>query len=127
MDISQDKDEDVKDQLPDGYRPLWIDAPCKDTPKIEMMQKVADLEELNNNSYTVTVISIPVYKGQDQAIADDIAVESWCIERKWRYVRGMDMYGCEDECIVILDNQPISLESASRAMNLCVYATRPNG
>ena len=53
-------------------------------------------------------------------------LENWCLENgpKWKHMKSTEMYGREDECIILLDCDR-TVEYISRARNLLIIVTTP--
>ena len=80
------------DQLPSGFVPLWFDIKKKgEMSQREILEKISELEEIAGLSVTV------LYRGNDSS------AKQFCDEMKWKYRDWADMYGCEDEAVVVLD------------------------
>ena len=110
-------DDEVKlpaDQLPPGTTPLWYDAP-KGYPKRVILEKISESEEISGLSVTVIY-----YYPEDR----DEGASEFCEEKGWNYRDWEDMQGCEDECIIVMNN--LFPESISRPHNLLVVVTTPH-
>ena len=97
------------DQLPSGFVPLWFDIKKKgEMSQREILEKISELEEIAGLSVTV------IYD-------EDSSVEQFCDDVKWRYRDWHDMFGCEDEAVIVLDW--LTAESISRPHKLLVMVT----
>ena len=102
------------ESLPEGSLPIWIDFPHQ--TQVEILERVAQLEEIRGSSVTVMY---PHGKKEEEALA-------FCETRDWRYHDAMSMYGLEDETIIVLDPVNISTlepEFISRANSKLIIAT----
>ena len=102
--------------LPDGPLPIWIEFPNQKFTQLDILGRVAELEEIRGSSVTVMY---PHGKKEEEALA-------FCETRDWRYHDAMSMYGLEDETIVVLDPVNVSTlepEFISRANSKLIIAT----
>ena len=97
------------DQLPPGTTPLWYDAP-KGYPQRAILEKISESEEISGLSVTV------IYR-KDR----DVASAEFCQEKEWNYRDYVEMQGCEDECVIVMDC--LNTEAISRPHNLLVVVT----
>ena len=99
-----------EDQLPSGFVPLWFDIKKKgEMSQREILEKISELEEIAGLSVTV------LYEDKDSS------AKQFCDEIKWKYRDWLDMRGCEDEAVIVLDC--LSPESISRPHKLLVVVT----
>ena len=99
------------DQLPSGFVPLWFDIKKKgEMSQREILEKISELEEIAGLSVTV------LYSGKK-----DSSAKQFCYDMKWRYRDWVDMRGCEDEAVIVLDI--LTPESISRPHKLLVMVT----
>ena len=49
----------------------------------------------------------------------DERAAAWCEERGWQYLDGGNIYGCEAQCVVLL-NCPLWTEFITRARNMLI-------
>ena len=102
------------ESLPEGSLPIWIDFPHQ--TQVEILERVAQLEEIRGSSVTVMY---PRGKKEEEAL-------EFCETRDWRYHDAMSMYGLEDETIIVLDPVNVSTlepEFISRANSKLIIAT----
>ena len=98
------------DQLPSGFVPLWFDIKKKgEMSQREILEKISELEEIAGLSVTVL---------HDKRNA---SAKQFCDEIKWKYRKWLDMRGCEDEAVIVLDH--LEPESISRPHKLLVMVT----
>ena len=98
------------EELPGGFTPLWLDVP-QDTTHLEILTRLSQLTEIGNKSVTV------LYRSAEK----DEAAEQECERLNWNYRDFGQMYGCEDEVIIVID--ALYPESISRPHNLLVLVT----
>ena len=109
-----DEEKLAADQLPLGRQPLWYDAP-KGYPQRAILEKIFESEEIFGLSVTV------IYRYTEDR---DEGAALFCQEKGWSYRDWVDMQGCEDECIIVMNClQP---ETISRPHNLLVLVTTPD-
>ena len=98
------------DQLPSGFVPLWFDIKKKgEMSQREILEKISELEEIAGLSVTV------LYNDEDSS------AKQFCDERNWKYRHYVDIRGCEDEAVIVLDC--LAPESISRPHKLLVVVT----
>ena len=108
--ISMDDDVPLEaDQLPPGSVPLWVDIP-RHTSHLDIVRAMSELEEISNHSVTVLY-----YDTKDTSAA------THCEDLGWRYLSSIQMTGCEDEVIIVIDC--LWSETISRPHNLLVLVT----
>ena len=101
------------DQLPSGFVPLWFDIKKKgEMSQREILEKISELEEIAGLSVTVLY---------DDRYNEDSSAKQFCDEIKWKYRDFVEMRGCEDEAVIVLDY--LSTESISRPHKLLVMVT----
>ena len=105
-------DQDLPDdQLPAGHIPIWIKPPCGAT-QVEMLERV---ETMVVQYQDVMVL----YNGHLNT--DGVTV--WCKERGWRHCSAGNVYGCEAQCVVLLECGPYP-EYITRARNMLIIVER---
>ena len=77
------------DQLPAGHTPVWIEPPGGAT-QVQMLERV---ETMAGQYQDVMVL----YPGRDLRAA------AWCEEKGWKYHCAHHIYGCEAQCVVLLE------------------------
>ena len=85
-----DDKELADDQLPAGHTPVWIEPPDVAT-QVQMLERV---ETMAGQYQDVMVLH---YGGSDKRAA------TWCEERGWKYYCVSDIFGCEAQCVVLLE------------------------
>ena len=106
--MSSDQDLDP-DQLPRGHTPIWIQPPpC--TTQIEMMERVLKIPELAQYNNNVTVLY--------DRMRDD-GVMARCQELGWKYIQVANMYGVEDQVVILL-NTDVLPETITRGINMLI-------
>ena len=93
------------DQLPAGHTPVWIEPPGGAT-EVEMLERV---ETMAGQYQDVMVL----YHDSDERAA------AWCKERGWKYHRSSNIYGCEAQCVVLLEC-PLATEFLTRGRNMLI-------
>ena len=93
------------DQLPAGHTPVWMEPP-RGATYVRMLEKV----ETMTGQYQVVMV---LYWGSDERAA------AWCKERGWKYHDAGNIYGCEAQCVVLLDC-PLCTEYLTRARNMLI-------
>ena len=78
------------DQLPAGHTPVWIEPP-RGATQVQMLERV---ETMVGQYQDVMVL---YYSGRDERAA------AWCEERGWQYHEGYKIWGCEAQCVVLLE------------------------
>ena len=105
------------DQLPPGTTPpLWVDVPRGNSQR-DILEKISQLPEMRGLSTTV-IYNLPADK--------DEGAEKFCQEKEWNYRAMGDMYGSEDECVIVLVLNGLQPEAISRPHNLLVVVTTPD-
>ena len=79
------------DQLPAGHTPVWIEPP-RGATQVQMLERV---ETMAGQYQDVMVLSYGGTKRDERAAA-------WCEERGWKYHSALNIYGCEAQCVVLL-------------------------
>ena len=100
-----DDQELVDDQLPAGHTPVWIEPPTGAT----QVQKLEGVETMAGQYQDVMVL----YKYSDRRAA------VWCEERGWEYHDATDIFGCEAQCVILLDCW-LESEYLTRARNMLI-------
>ena len=100
------------DQLPSGFVPLWFDVKKEgEMSQREILEKISELEEIAG-------LNVTVLYGYGE---EDSSVKQFCDEIQWRYRHLGDMYGCEDEAVILFDI--LTTETISRPHKLLVMVT----
>ena len=94
------------DQLPAGHTPVWIEPP-RGATHVQMLDRV---ETMAGQYQDVMVLWWPSRDGRAAA---------WCEERGWQYLYWANIYGCEAQCVVLLDC-PLETEYLTRARNMLI-------
>ena len=98
-------EELADDQLPAGHTPVWIEPP-RGATQVQMLERV---ETMAGQYQDVMVL----YYGSDERAA------AWCKERGWKYHSADNIYGCEAQCVVLL-NCPLVTEFLTRGRNMLI-------
>ena len=93
------------DQLPAGHTPVWIEPP-RGATQVQMLERV---ETMAGQYQDVMVL----HSGRDERAA------AWCKERGWKYYYAHNIYGCEAQCVVLLDCY-LTTEYLTRARNMLI-------
>ena len=98
------------DQLPAGHTPVWIEPPGGAT-QVQMLERV---ETMAGQYQDVMVL----YRygggyGRDERAA------TWCKEIGWKYHDANNIYGCEAQCVVLVDC-PLWPEYLTRGRNMFI-------
>ena len=93
------------DQLPAGHTPVWIEPP-RGATQVQMLERV---ETMAGQYQDVMVL----YDDRDERAA------AWCEERGWKYNYASNIYGCEAQCVVLL-NCPLMSEYITRGRNMLI-------
>ena len=110
--LSTAGDEELADdQLPAGHTPVWIEPPDGAT-QVQMLERV---ETMAGQYQDVMVL----YGERDERAA------AWCDERGWRYHYADSIYGCEAQCVVLLQCF-LRTEFLTRARNMLITCKRDN-
>ena len=99
------------DQLPAGHTPVWIEPP-RGATQVEMLERV---ETMAGQYQDVIVL-------YSSGCRDDRA-SVWCKEKGWKYHSADHIFGCEAQCVVLLqcDLYP---EPITRARNMLIIVKR---
>ena len=97
------------DQLPAGHTPVWIEPPY-DATQVQMLERV---ETMAGQYQDVMVLH---YDSDERAAA-------WCKERGWKYHDCINIYGCEAQCVVLL-NCYLDTEYLTRGRNMLIIVNR---
>ena len=100
-----DDEELADDQLPAGHTPVWIEPP-RGATQVEMLERV---ETMAGKYQDVMVL----YWVSDKRAA------AWCKERGWKYHEDVNIYGCEAQCVVVLDSD-LRPEYITRGRNMLI-------
>ena len=104
--LSTAADEELADdQLPAGHTPVWIEPPGGAT-QVQMLERV---ETMAGQYEDVMVLHCD---SKETAAA-------WCKERGWQYHFAANIYGCEAQCVVLLDCL-LYTEFLTRARNMLI-------
>ena len=104
--LSTAADEDLADdQLPAGHTPVWIEPP-RGATEVQMLERV---ETMAGQYQDVMVL----YWVRDERAA------AWCEERGWQYRYAYNIYGCEAQCLVLLQCD-LMTEYLTRARNMLI-------
>ena len=104
--LSTAADEELADdQLPAGHTPVWIEPPGGAT-QVQMLERV---ETMAGQYQDVMVL----YYDRDYRAA------VWCEDRGWPYHRASNIYGCEAQCVVLLQCG-LWTEFLTRARNMLI-------
>ena len=98
------------DQLPAGHTPVWIEPP-RGATEVQMLERV---ETMAGQYQDVMVL----YSGGYGYHRDERAA-AWCKERGWKYHSVGNIYGCEAQCVVLLDCS-LETEYLTRARNMLI-------
>ena len=108
--LSMAADQELPDdQLPAGHIPVWIEPP-DGTTQVEMLERV---ETMARQYQDVMVL----HWGSDERAA------VWCEERGWRYHITSNIYGCEAQCVILLDCG-MEPEYITRARNMLIIVDK---
>ena len=98
--------ESADDQLPAGHTPIWIEPP-RGATEVQMLERV----ETMAGPYQDLMV-LYRYDRDERAAA-------WCEERGWKYLYARNIYGCEAQCVVLLDCY-LETEFLTRARNMLI-------
>ena len=98
------------DQLPAGHTPVWIEPP-RGATQVQMLERV---ETMAGQYQDVMVLHLGV--GDEKAAA-------WCKERGWKYHCSNYIFGCEAQCVVLLECY-LRTELFTRARNMLIILRR---
>ena len=112
------------ESLPDGPLPIWIVIPNKRISQLEILCRVAELEEIQDCSVTV-MYNMNMNPDEDEGDPD---ASAFCQMMNWSYVDSHSMYGREDEAVIVLDpahptTEQIMPEYISRASSKLIMVT----
>ena len=104
--LSSAADQELaNDQLPAGHTPVWIQPPSGAT----QVQVLEMLETMAGQYQDVMVLYF---------LSDEKAAV-WCEERGWKYLDADNIYGCEAQCVVLL-NCYLRTELLTRGRNMLI-------
>ena len=107
--LSMAADQELADdQLPAGHTPVWIEPPGGAT-QVQMLERV---ETMAGQYQDVMVL----YRNSGER---DERAAAWCEERGWQYHWGSNIYGCEAQCVVLLEC-PLLSEYLTRGRNMLI-------
>ena len=95
------------DQLPAGHTPVWIEPP-RGATQVQMLERV----ETMAGQYQDVMVLYNSYDRDERAAA-------WCEERGWQYHWAGNIYGCEAQCVVLLDCD-LRVEFLTRGRNMLI-------
>ena len=97
-------------QLPTGQTPIWIQSPSWRITQVQMLERV---ETMAGEYKDILVL----YSQNDKKAGD------WCRARRRKYRSVLNIYGCEAQCVVLLDGwlQP---EFITRGVNMLIIVSR---
>ena len=105
--LSTAADEELADdQLPAGHTPVWIEPPGGAT-QVQMLERV---ETMAGQYQDVMVL---YGNGRDERAA------AWCDEKGWQYLCSSNIFGCEAQCVVLLQCG-LWTEFLTRARNMLI-------
>ena len=99
------------DQLPAGHTPVWIEPPDGAT-EVQMLERV---ETMVAQYQDVMVL----YWADNRSWG----IDAWCEERGWKYLSTGNIYGCEAQCVVLLNGRDLETEFLTRARNMLIILT----
>ena len=107
--LSMAADQELADdQLPAGHTPVWIEPP-RGATQVQMLERV---ETMAGQYHDILVL---YYGG---TMTDERAA-SWCEERGWKYHSALNIFGCEAQCVVLL-NCYLGTEFLTRGRNMLI-------
>ena len=109
LDSSQDQLLDP-DSLPSGRSPVWIQKNDA-VSDIHVLEKIKKYNVLSQETVTI------IFEKKDEY------VHLWCLKTGWKYIHRLDIYGSEDEVIVIFDVSYLYPEQLSRARKCLIIVT----
>ena len=112
MYLSGIEEDEQAEHLPPGRLPVWM----------ERSQEVTDgevLDFINENFVAEAHLSVTVLYGDDP----NAKAEEWCSEHRWRYLSAAEIWGCENQCVVMIDIGTMHTEFISRGRNLLVIVS----
>ena len=96
--------------MPSGRCPVWIQK--NDTVSdIHVLEKIKKDNVLSQETVTI------IFEKKDEY------VHLWCLKTGWKYIHRLDIYGSEDEVIVIFDVNYLYPEQLSRARKCLIIVT----
>ena len=108
-----DDDQELPDdQLPAGHTPVWIKPP-RGATQVQMLERV----ETMAGQYQDVMVLYFYSDSRDERAA------AWCKKRGWQYHRGGNIYGCEAQCVVLLDCG-LETEFLTRARNMLIILSK---
>ena len=113
LDSSNDSELDPS-KLPNSRLPIWIQRGVGVRDE-EVLELIKSDYKFPHESVTL------VYDDIDDPVLDEKTKE-WCRINHWKYCTFLEMIGCEDQVIIILDCRPL-FEIISRARNQLVIVT----
>ena len=113
LDSSNDSELDPS-KLPNSRLPIWIQR--------GVGVRDEEVLELIKSDYKFPHESITLVYDIDNTAVLDEKTKDWCRINHWKYCTLLEMIGCEDQIIIILDCWPL-FEIISRARNQLVIVT----
>ena len=135
-------EELTDDQLPSGHTPVWIEAPPQ-TTRVDMLKRVEtmvgeyndvvvlyrddfyhDSESDSDNLPPARRRRLDSISSDDSDDSDvDLGAKEWCAKRGWKFLEDVAIFGCEAQCLVLLDCG-LDLELITRARNMLIIVER---
>ena len=104
--LSMAADQELADhQLPAGHTPVWIKPPLGAT-EVQMLERVETMAGIYQD-----VMVLYFDRGERAA--------AWCEERGWKFHDVANIYGCEAQCVVLLEC-PLVTEYLIRGRNMLI-------
>ena len=88
---------------------VWIEPPRSAT-QVQMLERV---ETMAGQYQDVMVLYWDMIFGSDERAT------AWCKERGWKYHDANNIFGCEAQCVVLL-NCPLQTEFLTRGRNMLI-------
>ena len=105
--LSMDADQELPDdQLPRGHTPIWIEPPSGAT-EVQILERC---EDIVGGRYKDVMV---LYSGSPAAL-------SWCGERGWQYHDANNIFGCEAQCVILLNCDYLEPEFITRGINMLI-------
>ena len=105
------------DQLPAGHTPVWIEPP-RGATRVQMLERV---ETMAGQYQDVMVLDSDIKLHQ----VTSAAAAAWCEEKGWKYEHPLFIYGCEAQCVVLLDCG-LWPERITRGRNMLIIVNHVN-
>ena len=110
-----DPDQDMEleaEKLPNSRIPIWYQR-GEDVFDKEILEKIKADCIYPHETVILTY-------DQDQPISD--SSKNWCLSNNWKCTENMDITGCEAQCVVIFECNPL-FELVSRARNQIIFVS----